>query len=256
MKLRVLGCAGSESPGRKSPAFLVDDLLLLDAGIIGGVLTQNAQEKITDVLLSHAHHDHVRGLPSFADNLIISGKKEPVAIIGSEATLTAVHEHLMNGLIWPDFSLLPTPTEPILRWQPIAPYLDFKVREYLITAFPVNHSIPTLAYRVQRDNVSLLYTGDMGPTPELWSAIGVPTTVIIEISFPNRLEELARKTGHLTAALLAKELALLPTLPPQILVTHIKPLYEKQIHREIEELGISGLSILRDGQEFFLKGGS
>lgn len=252
MKLRVLGCAGSESPGRKSPAFLVDDVLLLDAGIIGGVLPQGAQEQITDILLSHPHHDHVRGLPSFADNLIVSGKEESVTITGSAATLTAVHKHLFNGLIWPDFSRLPTPAQPILRWQPIEPYRDFRVREYLITAFPVNHSVPTLAYRVQREGVSLVYTGDMGPTPELWGAIGTPTAIIVEISFPNELEEMARLTGHLTAALLAKELALLPVLPAQVFVSHIKPFYEKQIHREITELRIPGLAILHDGQEILL----
>jgi len=253
MKIKVLGCAGSESPGRKSPAFLVDDVLLLDAGIVGAVLAQSAQEKITAVLLSHAHHDHVRGLPSFADNLVVSGKKEPVAVIGSAATLEAVHTHIFNGVIWPDFSRLPTPAAPILHWQPLAPLLDLPVREYLVSAFPVNHSVPSLAYRVRRDNVSLVYTGDMGPTPELWSAIGTPTAMIVEVSFPNQLEELACKTGHLTAALLAKELALLPILPAQIFVSHIKPCYEKQIHREIAELGIPGLSILHDGQEILLE---
>lgn len=252
MKLRVLGCAGSEFPGRKSPAFLVDDVLLLDAGIIGAVLTQSAQEQITDILLSHAHHDHVRGLPSFADNRIVSGKKESVAIIGSTATLTAVHDHLINGLIWPDFSRLPTPAAPILRWQPIEPYRNFTVGEYLVTAFPVNHSVPTLAYRVQRAGVSLVYTGDMGPTPELWHAIGTPTAMIVEVSFPNELEELAHRTGHLTAALLAKELALLPVLPARIFVCHIKPFYEERIRREIAELGIPALSILHDDQEIFL----
>ena len=252
MKLRVLGCAGSESPGRKSPAFLVDDVLLLDAGIIGAVLTQSAQEQITDVLLSHTHHDHVRGLPSFADNLIVSGKKGAVTIIGSAATLTAIHEHLINGLIWPDFSRLPTPEAPILRWQPIEPYRDFKVGEYLVTAFPVNHSVPTLAFRVQRAGVSLVYTGDMGPTPELWSAIDTPTAMIVEVSFPNELEELALKTGHLTAALLAKELALLPILPARIFVCHIKPYYEERIRQEIAALGIPALSILHDDQEIFL----
>lgn len=252
MKLRVLGCAGSESPGRKSPAFLVDDVLLLDAGIVGAVLTQSAQQQITDVLLTHAHHDHVRGLPSFADNLVVSGRKEPVTIIGIESTLKAVQEHLFNGVIWPDFSRLPTPAAPILSWRPIAPGRDFKVRDYLVTAFSVNHSVAAVAYRVQREKVSLLYTGDMGPTPELWSAAGAPTALVVEVSFPNRLEALAVKTGHLTATLLAKELALLPKLPAQIFVCHLKPYYEKQIHRELEALGMAGLSVLHDGQEIFL----
>ena len=252
MKLRVLGCAGSESPGRKSPAFLVDDVLLLDAGIVGGVLPLSAQEKITAVLLSHAHHDHVRGLPSFADNLIVAGQSGPVTIIGVETTLQAVREHIFNGVIWPDFSRLPTPEKPILCWQPIEPYSDFSVRDYLVTAFPVNHSVPSLAYRVQRAGVSLVYTGDMGPTPALWSAIGTPTAMIVEVSFPNELEALAHRTGHLTAALLAKELALLPILPAQILVCHIKPFHEKLIRREIAALEIPGLSILHDDQEILI----
>ena len=251
MKIKVLGCAGSESPGRKASAFLVDDVLLLDAGSVGAVLGQSAQEQISDLLLSHAHHDHVCGLPSLADNLVIAGRKEPLTISGGQATLAAVHEHLFNDVIWPDFSRLPTP-QPILRWQPIAPSSEFRVRDYLVTAFAVKHSVPAFAYRLQRDNVSLLYTGDMGPTPELWPAVGTPTALIVEVSFPNQLEELARKTGHLTAALLAKELALLPTLPAQIFVCHIKPFYEEQIRREIAMLGIPGLSLLHDGQEIFL----
>lgn len=252
MKIRVLGCAGSEAPGRKSPAFLVDDLLLLDAGTVGDALSQRDQEQITTVLLTHAHHDHLRGLPSFADNLIVSGKRGAVSIIGSKATLAAVHEHLLNGIIWPDFSQLPTKEEPILRWQPLMPLIEFKVQDYRITAFPVHHSIPTVAFLVQRGNLSLLYTGDMGPTPELWSTIRTPTALIIEVSFPNRLVGLARKTGHLTADLLAKELSQLPLLPAQILVSHIKPFYEKEIFGEIAALGIPGLSILHDGQEILL----
>lgn len=252
MKLRILGCSGSESPGRKSPAFLVDDVLLLDAGSISAVLPQSAQEQISHILLSHAHHDHLRGLPSFADNLISSEKKEAVQIIGSEATLSAVHAHLLNGSIWPDFSRLPTPETPVLRWQPIAPRVDFMILDYQVTAYPVNHSVPTLAYRLEKEGVSLLYTGDMGPTPELWSTVSTPTAMIIEISFPNEMEELALLTGHLTPKLLAQELTLLPRLPKQIFICHIKPYYEEQIRREIAALMIPGLSVLHDDQEIIL----
>lgn len=252
MKLRILGCAGSESPGRKAPAFLVDDVLLLDGGTIGAVLPQEAQNRITDVLLSHPHHDHVRGLPSFVDNLVVAGRKEPVTIRGSATTLEAVQKHLFNGVIWPDFSRLPCAEAPIIRWQPVAPLVDFPVRDYLVTVFPVKHSVPAFAYRLQRDQVSLLYTGDMGPTPELWRSIGTLTTLIVEVSFPDEHAALAQKTGHLTASLLAKELALLPRLPSQILICHLKPIYEQQIRREIAALQIPGLAILADAQEFSL----
>jgi ribonuclease BN (tRNA processing enzyme) len=252
MKLRILGCAGSESPGRNAPAFLVDDVLLLDGGTIGAVLPEDAQNRITDVLLSHPHHDHVRGLPSFIDNLVAAGTKEPITIRGSAATLDAVQKHLFNGVIWPDFSRLPCPEAPIIRWQPVVPLFDFQVRDYRVAAFPVKHSVPAFAYRLQCEKVSLLYTGDMGPTPELWRAVGTVTALIIEVSFPDELEALAQRTGHLTASLLAKELALLPRLPVRIFICHLKPVYEEQIRREIAALKIPGLSILSDDQELSL----
>src|SRR6266568_5219677 len=63
MVIRVLGSAGAELPDFNPPAFLVDDILLLDAGTIGAVLSAAEQERIRHVFLTHAHLDHVRGIP-------------------------------------------------------------------------------------------------------------------------------------------------------------------------------------------------
>ncbi len=41
MKLRVLGSAGAEFPHFHPPAFLIDEALLLDAGTIGAVLSED-----------------------------------------------------------------------------------------------------------------------------------------------------------------------------------------------------------------------
>jgi len=46
MKLRVLGSAGAEFPDFRPPAFLIDDSLLLDAGTISAVLTEEEQWQI------------------------------------------------------------------------------------------------------------------------------------------------------------------------------------------------------------------
>jgi hypothetical protein len=43
MKLRILGSAGAELPDFRPPAFLLDDQLLLDAGTIGSVLSEEEQ---------------------------------------------------------------------------------------------------------------------------------------------------------------------------------------------------------------------
>jgi len=253
MKLKILGCGGSESPDIHPPAFLVDDFLLLDAGVISAVLSPEAQQKITHILISHAHHDHVRGLPSFFDNLIVAGQQKAVQVIAGEETLRAVSEHLFNDAIWPDFSRLPSIERPVLSWRSIEPGPDLHLGDYVISAFVVNHSVPTLAFRIQHQGVSLFYASDMGPTPSLWRQIGQPDALIIEVSFPNQLEDLALKTGHLTPILMAAELALLPQRPPQIFVTHLKTFHAEKTLEEIRGLNIPELTILQDGQQFNLR---
>ena len=43
MIFKVLGSSGAELPGYNSPAFLVDDSVLLDAGTIGSYLSETEQ---------------------------------------------------------------------------------------------------------------------------------------------------------------------------------------------------------------------
>ena len=71
MKLRVLGSAGAELPDFRPPAFLLDDQLLLDAGTIGSVLSEEEQWQIHTIFITHSHLDHIRCIPALADNIII-----------------------------------------------------------------------------------------------------------------------------------------------------------------------------------------
>jgi len=254
MKLRILGCSGAEFPNHRPPAFLIDDALLLDAGTIGAVLTVPEQERIKQVLLTHSHLDHVRGLAFLADNLLVGRYETTIEVMGSRATLDSLRDHVLNGLIWPDFTRLPSPEHPIIRYCHIEPGEPLERNGYTIAAFPVNHSVPSVAYRIERDGVALVYTGDTGPTDLVWREAGDLAALIVEISFPNTMKELALKTGHLTAELLGMELAKLPVRPQRILICHLKPQYGEIIREEAAALAIPELEILCDGMEFSLAG--
>ena len=69
MKIRVLGCSGGQVRGHKLSGFLIDDRLLIDAGSATEALALPAQQKITDILITHIHLDHVLSLGMLADNL-------------------------------------------------------------------------------------------------------------------------------------------------------------------------------------------
>ena len=247
MKIRVLGCSGAEFPDRRPSAFLIDDTLLLDAGTIGAVLNSREQEAVQWVLVTHAHLDHIRGIPLLADNLIVSNRGGSIEVMGSAATLSAIREHIMNGVIWPDFNLIPSPERPVVRYLAMKPEKPYLVNGYHVTAYPVNHSIPTVAYRIEHGGATILYTGDTGPTERLWKVVGELDALIIEVSFPDELEGLALKTGHLTPGLLLIELNKLPVPPRRILVSHLKPQHDTTIREQLRGLEIRNLEFLSDG---------
>ncbi|MBU5613340.1 3',5'-cyclic-nucleotide phosphodiesterase [Geomonas azotofigens] len=252
MKLRVLGCSGAEFPGHSPSGFLIDGSLLLDAGTVGAALDQEEQRGIEHILVTHCHMDHVRGIPFLADNIVVSGSSHKVQVIASAEVIAAIGSHVMNGLIWPDFSRIPTPQDPVLSYREVPVETEFQVGDYSVLACRVNHPVPALGYRVTRGGVSLLYTGDTGPTERIWELAGDLAALVVEVSFPSAMEEIALMTGHLTPALLAKELVKLSRPPRRVLITHLKPQYQEVIAGELASLAIPGLEILQDGATYQL----
>ena len=96
----------------------------------------------------------------------------------------------------------------------------------------------------------LFYTGDTGPTNGTWEKIGKRKIhcLIIDVSFPDAMEELAIRTGHLTPRLLRAELAKMALPPGRVLITHPKPYHRKTIAAEIRKLRTDGMRLLVDGE--------
>lgn len=251
MKLKVLGSSGAEYPGHSSPAFLIDSSLLLDGGTIGSCLGEDAQWKIKEILITHSHLDHIKAIPFLADNMIIKNKRHSITLSGIAATLKALRENLLNDKLWPDFTKISAAIEPVIKLRSISPGKSFRVNGYTCTGYLVNHTVPAVGYIVSdRKGRTLLYTGDTGPTEAIWKAAGHSTTVVIEVSFPNGMEALAAKTGHLTAKLMAGEIRKMKHPPERILITHPKPQFMKKILSELRATGFGNLELLRDGMTY------
>ena len=250
MKLRVLGSAGAEFPDFRPPAFLVDDHLLLDAGTIGSVLSEEEQWGLENILITHSHLDHIRAIPALADNIILKNIGHTVAVHGTRDVITAMKDHLFNGVIWPDFTHIPTPEHPVLTFQEIEIGRSFTVADYTVRAVEVNHTVPAVGYIISNNGTTLAYTGDTGPTEAIWRYVSGIDVLIVEVSFPNSMESLALLTRHLTCSLLRSELEKIGTLPRRILITHPKPQFYDTIRTEIDSLGVKGIELLHDGMTF------
>jgi len=250
MKLRVLGCSGAELPDFRPPAFLIDDHLLLDAGTIGSVLTEEEQWRIRNIFITHSHLDHIRAIPALADNIIIKNLLHTVKVFGIPEVISAMREHMFNNIIWPDFSAIPTPDRPVISLETIDTGVEYTVSDYRIRAIPVTHTVSAVGYRVCKGATTVVYTGDTGPTDEIWQYASGIDALIVEVSFPNDMEPLALLTKHLTCSLLSVELEKITSLPKRIFITHPKPQYYGIIRTEIESLGLKEIELLHDGDIF------
>jgi ribonuclease BN (tRNA processing enzyme) len=116
----------------------------------------------------------------------------------------------------------------------------------------VSHSVPAVGYLITSGDTRLIFTGDTGPTDLIWYYAQNLSLLIVELSFPNSMEELAIRTGHLTPKLLEIELRKLPDRPKRVMAMHLKSMYREQIISELSELDIIPVEIMQDGADIRL----
>jgi ribonuclease BN (tRNA processing enzyme) len=250
MRIRVLGSSGSEVPGHNPPAFLVDDFLLLDAGTVSLSLGREAQCHITHIFLTHAHFDHIKAIPFLVDNIVSTDQGCQLTVLSGKEVIEDLKNNIFNDRIWPDFTTLPNTRHPVIRFQEILPGEPVSVRGYRVHSATVNHSVPAYGYLIENlAKVAVVYTGDTGPTESLWKLMGKHRVkaLIIEVSFPDEMQQLALASGHLTPSLLAREIQKMQTLPEMIYITHLKPFYRDAIKSQLSNLNHPGIEVLEDG---------
>ncbi len=229
MIIQVLGCSGSIAAGARTTAFLVDDDVLIDAGTGVGDLPLAALVKIEHIFVSHSHLDHVLSIGLLADSVLRARRaagKGPIVVHALPETIEALRTHIFNGVIWPDFSRLPTPQDPVLAFSPVAIGGVVEVAGKRIEVLPAEHTVPAVGYAVGggADAGWWVYTGDTGPNPALWQRLREMhvACLVIETAFGDDEQQLARISRHLSPTALGLELAQLAG-SVDVRITHIKP---------------------------------
>jgi len=254
MELRVLGCSGGIGKGHQTTSFLVNDTILIDAGSGVSDLPLEDMARIRHIFLTHSHLDHIHCIPLLVDS-VFDILEEPIQIHGQPDTIRALEKHLFNGVIWPDFTRLPHPERPVMRFMPMEPGQPFIVDETSFEMIPVNHLVPTVGYRVDGPNGVFAFTGDTTTNDSFWNALNGYDRLdllVAECAFSSEEIELCRMARHYSPELLADDLEKLRH-DPVVYLTHAKPGEEEKIFAECREL-INGREIhhLSGGEVFTL----
>ena len=147
--IRVLGCSGSIAAGSRTTSFLLDDDVLIDAGTGVGDLTLDELAGIEHILVSHSHLDHVLSIGLLADSVARRRvKSPPIRVHALQATLDALRQHIFNGVIWPDFTRLPSTEHPLLAFEPFAIGDVLTIGERRIEVLPAEHTVPAVGFAV------------------------------------------------------------------------------------------------------------
>lgn len=252
MQLKILGCSGGIGGNLRTTSMLLDHDVLIDAGTGVGDLTLTELKQIDHIFVTHSHLDHVACIPFLVDT--VGGMRDaPVTVHATEETLDILKTHLFNWKIWPDFSEIPNPQHPYLRYESFRLGDTITVGSRRIRSLPANHVVPAVGYHLDSGEGSLVFTGDTTTNDALWEQVNRIENLrylIIETAFSNAERELAVASKHLTPDMLAQELTKL-TRPARIFISHLKPGEGALTMEEVEAVaGAYGPRMLSNGQVF------
>lgn len=240
------GCASSR---QHLACFVIDDCVALDAGSLATAASDLQKKQIRDIVLTHAHLDHIAGLPLFIDDLF-ADLTEPIRVHATDEVIEILERNILNWAIFPRFSELKNDYGTVLEYHPFDIGKEFSVKHLRLKAVAANHRVQSVGFIVSDRKTTFAFSGDTAEIDGFWSAANKEKkldAILIECAFPNELEKLADISHHLIPKTLQKEVAKLRRNSP-IYVINMKPMYRERIVEQISKLGIENLHILDVGK--------
>lgn len=218
----LLGTGGYYASDLRHTAgvLLPDEGLLLDAGSGTYRVADYLVGTRLQILLTHAHLDHVIGLTQLLVPLAL-GRLEEVHVWGLGSTLAAVKSHLFAT---PVFPVLPAVqwhelTAPTARWT-LAPALE--MGDVSVSYWLQEHPGGSLGFRLtNRAGRSLVYATDTVAREESIPLLKDASLLVHECNFPDRLAEWCEPTGHSSTSQVARLAA--SAQVRELLLTHVDP---------------------------------
>jgi cAMP phosphodiesterase len=231
--------------------YLINETLAIDAGAIAVGLSTEEQLRLRSIIITHAHLDHIISLPLFITDLF-EELREPIKVYATPSDLDALQDYIFDPRVWVSLETLKNAHTELLSLHPFRSGESFFAEGLKITPIPVSHTVLTHGLLVEDEKNALLFTSDTGRTDRIWQvARGCEKlrAIFVDLSFPNKLTELARISCHHTPVTLLEEL---PKMKPgvKVFAVHLKAAYRDQVAAEVNALNDPRIVVAEVGREY------
>jgi ribonuclease Z len=165
-------------------------------------------DRLTDIIVTHFHPDHVSGLPLLLMDMWLMGRQKPLNIYGLHYTLDRV-EGMMgfyNWSEWPNFFPVVFYRLPGREMTPV-----LACAEFVVHASPVRHMIPNIGLRVEfpQSGKVFAYSCDTEPCEEVIRLSEGSDALIHEAAGEEAGHSSARQAGEIARKAEVKSLYLI-----------------------------------------------
>lgn len=239
--IEFLGISGTRGRREYSTCLRISKQCVIDTGnLINGL--GDDLFTIEHIFLTHSHLDHTVDVPFIAE-LFSTRQKSPLKIYALKETLNDLRDFVFNDRMWPDFTeigLLEGSGKTVELIE-IEADRRYDVDGVSLTPFKTNHTGGSCGYVIEKEGHGIVFTSDTYRCKKIWEIMDANPhlhSLIVDVSFPSKYEQLAYDSKHMTPKVLAEELAQCTRQDFRIFPVHLKGLFQETIIQELAELGL------------------
>ena len=242
---------GRASTRQHFACFVIDDSVAIDAGSLAIAANEIQRKQIRDIVLTHAHLDHIAGLPIFIDDLF-AGLNEPIRVYATKDVIEVLQKNIFNWDVYPNFFELENENGKVLEYKKIQHGNEFQVKHLSVKPLNVNHKVPSVGFVISDGKTKIAISGDTAEPIDFWKGVNEENNLdflLVECAFPDELCEIAASSHHFTPQILKREIGKFRHDCP-IYVINIKPMYCEKVIKQINDLKLENLHILEVGKVY------
>jgi ribonuclease Z len=260
MPFQFFGTSGAiPSPARDNTALVFyssDEVVLVDCS---GSPYQKILKagldpmRVSSLVVTHRHVDHLYGLPSLAHNMGLAGRRTTLHVHALAETMPFLRGFMD---LFPLEEAMPFRIE-LHEVPPQEGYEILQAKGFRICSAPVIHGAPNIALRVDFDLPAergvVVYSSDTSPCPSLIALARGADVLIHEATFLHRDAARAKADGH-TTGVQAGEVAAQAGVKRLILCHFVADLHDRleELRREVQHTYGGPVEIPEEFREYRL----